>query len=36
MGPEPYYLASEPFAAFVRADVSIWTEHAQIAGIEPR
>ena len=36
IGPEPYYLPSEPFAAFVRADVPVWTEHAQIAGIEPR
>ena len=36
LGPEPYYLASEPFAAFVRDDVRVWTEHARIAGIEPR
>jgi tripartite-type tricarboxylate transporter receptor subunit TctC len=36
IGPEPYYLPSEPFAAFVKADVPIWTEHARIAGIEPR
>ena len=36
LGPEPYYLASEPFAAFVRDDVPVWTEHARIAGIEPR
>jgi tripartite-type tricarboxylate transporter receptor subunit TctC len=36
IGPEPYYLASEPFAAFVKADVPVWTEHARIAGIEPR
>ena len=36
MGPEPYYLPSEPFAAFVKADVPVWTEHARIAGIEPR
>ena len=36
LGPEPYYLPSEPFAAFVKADVPIWTEHARIAGIEPR
>jgi tripartite-type tricarboxylate transporter receptor subunit TctC len=36
LGPEPFYLPSEPFAAFVKADVPIWTEHARIAGIEPR
>jgi len=36
IGPEPYYLPSEPFAAFVNADIPIWTEHARIAGIEPR
>ena len=36
LGPEPYYLPSEPFAAFVKSDVPIWTEHARIAGIEPR
>ncbi len=36
LGPEPYYLASGPFAAFVRDDVRVWTEHARIAGIEPR
>ena len=36
LGPEPYYLPSEPFAAFVKADVPVWTEHARIAGIEPR
>jgi tripartite-type tricarboxylate transporter receptor subunit TctC len=36
MGPEPYYLPSGSFAAFVQADVPIWTEHARIAGIEPR
>jgi len=36
LGPEPYYLASEPFAAFVKADVPVWTEHARIAGIEAR
>jgi tripartite-type tricarboxylate transporter receptor subunit TctC len=36
LGPEPFYLPSEPFAAFVKADVPIWAEHARIAGIEPR
>jgi tripartite-type tricarboxylate transporter receptor subunit TctC len=36
LGPEPYYLPSEPFAAFVKSDVPVWTEHARIAGIEPR
>lgn len=36
LGPEPFYLPSEPFAAFVKADVPVWTEHARIAGIEPR
>jgi tripartite-type tricarboxylate transporter receptor subunit TctC len=36
LGPEPYYMASQPFAAFVKADVSVWTDHARIAGIEPR
>jgi tripartite-type tricarboxylate transporter receptor subunit TctC len=36
IGPEAYYLPSEPFAAFVKADVPVWTEHARIAGIEPR
>ena len=36
LGPEPYYLPSEPFAAFVKADVPVWTEHARVAGIEPR
>ena len=36
LGPEPYYLPSGPFAAFVKADVPVWTEHARIAGIEPR
>jgi len=36
LGPEPYYLPSEPFTAFVRSDVPVWTEHARIAGIEPR
>jgi tripartite-type tricarboxylate transporter receptor subunit TctC len=36
LGPEPYYLPSQPFAAFVKADVPVWTEHARIAGIEPR
>lgn len=36
LGPEPYYLPAGPFAAFVKADVPVWTEHASIAGIEPR
>jgi putative tricarboxylic transport membrane protein len=36
IGPEPYYMPSEPFTAFVKADVPVWTEHARIAGIEPR
>jgi tripartite-type tricarboxylate transporter receptor subunit TctC len=36
MGPEPYYLPSGPFAAFVAADVPIWAEHARIAGIAPQ
>jgi hypothetical protein len=36
LGPEPYYLASGPFTAFVHDDVRVWTEHARIAGIEPR
>jgi len=36
LGPEPFYMPSEPFATFVRADVSVWTEHARTAGIEPR
>jgi tripartite-type tricarboxylate transporter receptor subunit TctC len=36
LGPEPYYLANGSFAAFVRDDVRVWTEHARIAGIEPR
>ncbi|MGE3799225.1 MAG: Bug family tripartite tricarboxylate transporter substrate binding protein [Thermomicrobiales bacterium] len=36
LGPEPYYLASGPFTDFVRDDVRVWTEHARIAGIEPR
>jgi tripartite-type tricarboxylate transporter receptor subunit TctC len=36
VGTEPYYMAPEPFAAFVAADVPIWTEHARVAGIEPQ
>jgi tripartite-type tricarboxylate transporter receptor subunit TctC len=36
IGPEPYYLSGEPFATFVKSDVSVWSEHARIAGIEPR
>ena len=35
-GTEPYYMPTEPFAAFVAADVPIWSEHARIAGIEPQ
>ena len=34
VGPEPYYLPPEPFAAFVKADIPVWAEHARIAGIE--
>ena len=26
MGPEPYYLPSAPFAAFVAADIPVWAE----------
>jgi tripartite-type tricarboxylate transporter receptor subunit TctC len=36
LGPEPYYLPAASFAAFVKADIPIWTEHARIAGIEPQ
>jgi tripartite-type tricarboxylate transporter receptor subunit TctC len=36
LGPEPYYLPAGPFTAFVKADIPVWTEHARIAGIEPR
>ena len=36
LGPEPYYLPAGPFAAFVKADIPVWTEHARIAGIEPQ
>jgi tripartite-type tricarboxylate transporter receptor subunit TctC len=36
LGPEPYYLPAVPFAAFVKADIPVWTEHARIAGIEPQ
>lgn len=36
LGPEPFYLPAGPFADFVKADVPVWTEHARIAGIEPR
>ena len=36
MGPEPYYMPSAPFAAFVAADIPVWAEHARIAGITPQ
>jgi tripartite-type tricarboxylate transporter receptor subunit TctC len=36
MGPEPYYLPSAPFAAFVAADIPVWAEHARLAGIIPQ
>jgi tripartite-type tricarboxylate transporter receptor subunit TctC len=36
LGPDPYYMPAAPFADFVKADVPVWTEHARIAGIEPR
>ena len=36
VGPEPYFLPSGSFAAFVKADIPIWTEHARIAGIVPQ
>lgn len=36
MGPEPYYMPSEPFTAFVAADVPVWAEHARTAGIAPQ
>lgn len=36
IGPEPYFMAAEPFAAFVKADIAVWTDHAKVAGIEPQ
>ena len=36
MGTELYYLPSEPFAAFVKADIPVWANHAKTAGIEPQ
>lgn len=36
MGLEPFFLASAPFTAFVKADIPVWTEHARTAGIEPQ
>jgi tripartite-type tricarboxylate transporter receptor subunit TctC len=36
MGPDPYYMPSKPFAAFVAADIPVWSEHARIAGLAPQ
>ena len=36
VGPEPYYLPPREFAAFVKADIPVWAEHARVAGIEPQ
>ena len=36
VGVEPFYMPPEPFAAFVKADIPVWTEHARVAGIEPQ
>ena len=36
MGTELYYMPSEPFTEFVKADMPVWANHAKAAGIEPQ